>query len=292
MTPHFDLVNDVLEEILPPLTIFRSFLESTKDAVRKARELAEQSSLFSRSVLSAAWENLFSLQDSFSMQLVEYCDRDTVLKACDNMKCQRVAVREHFKCCSGCKIMNYCGRECQQHDWKAGGHREKCASYSLYRFSTSHLRLNETLVDSPTDLDSAYSAKERSFSRYVVHRAYLAGKAGVPPMIEQCRTVLASRGAGTIPAPGEIIFHCEFQLQPHFQPFPADRFPLPPFIPEVVAADMLQRVKASDGRMALYYLQIPHHDQDMGGLMLCRLRSTSRLLQAGGSPSGGEEILV
>ncbi|KAJ7617683.1 hypothetical protein DFH06DRAFT_1364393 [Mycena polygramma] len=52
------------------------------------------------------------------------------IKTCDNIECAKIRRRSRFRRCSGCNSFYYCSRECQTVDWKRGGHREHCASYT------------------------------------------------------------------------------------------------------------------------------------------------------------------
>ncbi|KAJ6458493.1 hypothetical protein C8R45DRAFT_1221578 [Mycena sanguinolenta] len=44
-------------------------------------------------------------------------------KACDNLQCSSVDVKNAFRRCSGCLRFYYCSQICQTTDWRHGGHR-------------------------------------------------------------------------------------------------------------------------------------------------------------------------
>ncbi|KAJ7440217.1 hypothetical protein B0H11DRAFT_2353802 [Mycena galericulata] len=78
-------------------------------------------------------------------------------KACDNLKCNKIAAKTDFWRCSGCQVFYYCCQVCQVADWKQGGHRTACRQYRS-------LSLNEP----ETNLFTC----EREFLRVLIQRDY------------------------------------------------------------------------------------------------------------------------
>ncbi|KAJ7917435.1 hypothetical protein B0H13DRAFT_2442567 [Mycena leptocephala] len=59
-------------------------------------------------------------------------NENSFMKACDNLECAEIGVKDRFKRCSGCKSLYYCSPECQAFDWNTGGHRTACRLYGTY----------------------------------------------------------------------------------------------------------------------------------------------------------------
>ncbi|KAJ6471726.1 hypothetical protein C8R47DRAFT_742306 [Mycena vitilis] len=59
------------------------------------------------------------------------------IRACDNIECTTIAPNVHFRRCSRCRSSYYCSYECQQLDWRTGGHREHCTRDSPHRLCES-----------------------------------------------------------------------------------------------------------------------------------------------------------
>jgi len=51
-------------------------------------------------------------------------------KHCHNDGCEVVGHLKDFKVCPQCKTARYCGAACQNQDWNAGGHKEKCGTFA------------------------------------------------------------------------------------------------------------------------------------------------------------------
>ncbi|KAJ6458792.1 hypothetical protein C8R45DRAFT_1109912 [Mycena sanguinolenta] len=77
------------------------------------------------------------------------------VKACDNLQCSSVDVKNVFQRCSGCLSFYYCSQICQTTDWRHGGHRKACSSYGKLSLSAKN--------------DEESTARQRSFLRALVH---------------------------------------------------------------------------------------------------------------------------
>ncbi|KAF7346747.1 MYND-type domain-containing protein [Mycena sanguinolenta] len=80
------------------------------------------------------------------------------VKACDNLQCSNVDVKNAFRRCSGCLSFYYCSQICQITDWRHGGHREACSSYGTLFLSAKN--------------DEESTARQRSFLRTLVQYDY------------------------------------------------------------------------------------------------------------------------
>lgn len=89
-----------------------------------------------------------------------------VLKAlrekCSNPKCAKTSgeLGVVLRDCSVCHAVKYCGRECQLHDWKEGGHGKVCKDLSLGKLPpTAGFAISE---DSDIEDECLKSSKENT----------------------------------------------------------------------------------------------------------------------------------
>ncbi|KAJ7628130.1 hypothetical protein DFH06DRAFT_723085 [Mycena polygramma] len=161
------------------------------------------------------------------------------IKTCDNIECAKIRRRSRFRRCSGCKSFYYCSRECQTVDWKRGGHREHCASYTTLTLAESK--------SCPLDF------KERHFMRALAQSYY---QDGVYELHEQ-QVVIMAKDA---PHGGVVITLLDFTHNPvqiSIQPFPDS--PLANYLDELGAewSNIVARAVSSRGRLHLHVMLVP-----------------------------------
>ncbi|KAJ7694628.1 hypothetical protein B0H17DRAFT_1199150 [Mycena rosella] len=117
-------IKDLLTEILPRATVHWAVVAEVKNIFPEAVSLAAQSRL-SKSVFSRDWKE-FSALAVERIKLLDSWERLSRLsfKACDNMDCGKIALKHKFKSCATCQSSDYCSRNCQLIDWRAG-HRDE-----------------------------------------------------------------------------------------------------------------------------------------------------------------------
>ncbi|KAK7030119.1 hypothetical protein R3P38DRAFT_2933282 [Favolaschia claudopus] len=106
----------------------RSVVRVTSKAILK-REMVH---LVAQLENTSAWERwdkwLNSVQEA-TLRVVEFADSPRPLKFCDNLTCEVVAPRKHFRCCGHCRKRCYCSPACQKADWV--NHRRFCAALDI-----------------------------------------------------------------------------------------------------------------------------------------------------------------
>ncbi|KAJ7458895.1 hypothetical protein FB451DRAFT_1272804 [Mycena latifolia] len=119
------LLVDLLKQLLPAYMMHYQVICQLKKHLHGAVVLAE-SPAFKSCSLYQAWKN-FAAFTQDRLKALEFFDSGTWIssKACENMKCLKIAHKADFKSCSGCSFSYYCGRGCQRIDWDAG-HRKCC----------------------------------------------------------------------------------------------------------------------------------------------------------------------
>ncbi|KAJ7167999.1 hypothetical protein C8R46DRAFT_259346 [Mycena filopes] len=139
----------ILREILPQALVHRAVVAQLQ---RSLEEVTNLPAAFKSSAFMADW-NVFVDSATEHMECYERwkANSKAALKACDNMKCGKIAAKAQFKCCATCRTVNYCSVDCQAVDW-CEGHREVCDKLRLVKFS-----FPETL-----------SKRGKSFLRFVV----------------------------------------------------------------------------------------------------------------------------
>ncbi|KAJ6466107.1 hypothetical protein C8R47DRAFT_1234986 [Mycena vitilis] len=100
-------------------------------------DAAEDPSAPEFEALSEDWEEFIGLAQSRITIRQDLYPYMVSMQACDNIECLKTQHRSRFGRCSGCNSFYYCSRECQTIDWRRGGHREHCASYTTLTLAES-----------------------------------------------------------------------------------------------------------------------------------------------------------
>ncbi|KAK7002292.1 hypothetical protein R3P38DRAFT_3042268 [Favolaschia claudopus] len=161
-----DLLSDVLHrclrwlvlDFLAPSTVYFGILVYLQKAILEISKSALASIPVDN--LAQAW-HIFFMATSERLDAGALFDSRTIesMSVCGNRECGVIATTNIFKCCSGCRAVNYCSRECQTLDWRAC-HRLFCAQYQ-----TNSIRLRRT-----------YTRKENAFLRFLLHQDYTLHK--------------------------------------------------------------------------------------------------------------------
>jgi len=68
-----------------------------------------------------------SLWEAKGVEWVKEVQEEVQRKECARRECRKVeAHKGEYKVCAGCRASWYCGKECQEKDWKTGGHKRRC----------------------------------------------------------------------------------------------------------------------------------------------------------------------
>ncbi|KAJ6527203.1 hypothetical protein DFH09DRAFT_1371440 [Mycena vulgaris] len=162
------LIDGFLIGLLPPALVYYRVMSALIPALRNVGDLVK-SQTFESSPVYEHWNTFHSLAVERIQVFNSYNNNENpFMKACDNLECAEIGVKDRFKRCSGCKSSYYCSPECQAFDWNAGGHRNACRLYgTLYLSADNDLRLK---------------GRDRAFLRAIVHNDYLKS---APNMISQ-----------------------------------------------------------------------------------------------------------
>ncbi|KAJ7697759.1 hypothetical protein B0H16DRAFT_1839608 [Mycena metata] len=129
-------------------------------------------------LLDVMWN---AYQDRHDLK-VAYEQRTTSAKgACDNVNCNKIALKATLRRCSGCRTFLYCSPTCQESDWKTGGHREMCAMHKLVRRSTC---------------DESFPSRDCAFIRFLLHEDYLAARRKI--ILDTMTTLHANPRMGSV----------------------------------------------------------------------------------------------
>ncbi|KAF7362936.1 hypothetical protein MVEN_00644600 [Mycena venus] len=162
-----DFVEVFFVAIFPMALVYYSVISALAPALDEVRELIKAPS-FRASEMYEHWSAFFSLAEDRILVFNSYNNNENPsMRACDNMKCSEIGLKDKFKRCTGCHSIYYCSQACQAIDWRGGGHRRACKSYgTLYLSEDNDLRLK---------------ARDRAFLRALVHDDYLKSKPLVLP---------------------------------------------------------------------------------------------------------------
>ncbi|KAJ7438366.1 hypothetical protein B0H11DRAFT_2254649 [Mycena galericulata] len=158
-------------------------------------------------------------------------------KACDNLKCNKIAAKTDFWRCSGCQVFYYCCQDCQVADWKQGGHRTACRQYRS-------LSLNEP--------ETNLFTREREFLRALIQRDYQSSITSI------CADQIAFMAAH--PASEDDVFITLFDYFANpvkIEIHSATDSPLAAILLSIGEewTDMVARAKRSDGRLHLHVVR-------------------------------------
>ncbi|KAJ6462229.1 hypothetical protein C8R45DRAFT_1220653, partial [Mycena sanguinolenta] len=149
--------------LLPSSLVHHRFLSQLTVALHEITDLVNTPA-FKRCTTYGLWKEFLSVANERLEVLAAFdsnrASRNT--KACDNLQCSKIDVKNSFRRCSGCLSVYYCSQSCQTTDWRHGGHRNACNSYGKLFLSPKN------------DADS--SSRQRSFLRALVHHDYKKAK--------------------------------------------------------------------------------------------------------------------
>ncbi|KAJ7133445.1 hypothetical protein C8R44DRAFT_23723 [Mycena epipterygia] len=131
-SPHFarldaedyDMVCSILSQILPKYLVYRSVLQAVDEGLRRLGPPHQKRIASSRA--KKVWIDFQVLAEERCMVVVHAAAVKGKAATCDNVKCQKIDVKNAFRKCAGCSTTLYCSKECQTLAWKEGGHKTMC----------------------------------------------------------------------------------------------------------------------------------------------------------------------
>ncbi|KAF7327170.1 MYND-type domain-containing protein [Mycena kentingensis (nom. inval.)] len=150
----------LLRQILPAYTVYHSVLTQLRASLLEVKDLDPMVHFRFRGTdeLAQIWMKFVGLVFN-RLRVVEDFNRGmlTASKACDEVKCSKIAERRNMKRCAGCLTVYYCSANCQKRDWSGiDGHRKFCQK--LRRIHHEDAR--------------AFRAKDRAFFRALLNFEY------------------------------------------------------------------------------------------------------------------------
>ncbi|KAJ7777195.1 hypothetical protein B0H16DRAFT_1853537 [Mycena metata] len=164
-----------LEQILPTLMIYHGDVQRLDHAFDHAEPILHCEP-FRNCALVDKWRVFASLARE-RLALVNQLGSLPYRRACDNVKIHEKAA---LKRCSGCLAFYYCSPQCQQVDWRDGGHRQVCtrASFHLGGGPYKELTVRERLFMRAV---LAHDYEKHKWSTvYVQEVTFMAENPGVP----------------------------------------------------------------------------------------------------------------
>ncbi|KAJ7648335.1 hypothetical protein DFH06DRAFT_1476353 [Mycena polygramma] len=129
-------LHEVVDNMLPAATIYRSVLLKLEPELANVKEIAD-STVFQATTMAEIWEYFVDVAQE-RIELERAVGATSSQKACDNMECGIIQGKREFRRCSHCRQVYYCSSECQKRDWRSG-HRESCDSLRICRFKNSDI---------------------------------------------------------------------------------------------------------------------------------------------------------
>ncbi|KAJ7633276.1 hypothetical protein FB45DRAFT_914782 [Roridomyces roridus] len=245
----------VLIDILPPFTLYRQVLRPIRGILRRG-EPYTITTAFAVSGLLASWTHFAGVAKE-RLAVLDALESGEILhiRSCDNLLCNKQAPKTDFMCCSGYQNSYYCSRDCQETDWKDGGHREACSENRTPI-------LNETM--SPTN-------RERSLIRAIVHRRYINAKSQIFRDTVKC--LQKHPGAGYFV---EFDYTVMAHVRITVRALSTNSTVLEQLSRHPQWHQMLARTACSDGRMTMHVVQMVAGDKT--GSLLIPLRSSSGIV--------------
>ncbi|KAJ7057560.1 hypothetical protein C8F01DRAFT_319549 [Mycena amicta] len=150
-------VRVVFAGILPQALAYHHTVASLRSAIPRVQSHL-QSSDFMASPFGTILNAFIGVAQQYFLVIERMRGPEAAMRrACDNLACPTVDLRNTVKCCSSCRAAYYCTKACQTADWKAG-HRAICYRYT----SWTPVRALETILVS----------QDRTFLRSLLQKCY------------------------------------------------------------------------------------------------------------------------
>ncbi|KAF7293962.1 MYND-type domain-containing protein [Mycena kentingensis (nom. inval.)] len=209
-----------------------------------------------RSKIFSAWEKLVHLAQEHTNLVVRFEQR-TRIAACDNVPCSQIGPAEHL-CCGGCRTTRYCSAECQRADWTTGKHKHACRAAAISHSGASSIFLSA--------LPRKYAKQQLAFFSFALTEHYRKECARTHVFAALRTLVLRDsdpRAFGAHPRGAAFIL---FNFTAGVILTLGDVLPRSMNDAEAIKAvaadnprlhELLDRVRRSNGRMALHVMRLP-----------------------------------
>ncbi|KAJ7469717.1 hypothetical protein FB451DRAFT_1560047 [Mycena latifolia] len=128
----------ILQDLLPASLAYYYNVDAIDNAFHEVQELVHNEH-FRRSAIVDQWRIFTALARERVLLLDSVrAGKFPSRRACDNVQCNKIRSKSAFRRCAGCQSFYYCSRQCQQIDWRQGGHREACSAGCPYHLGDGH----------------------------------------------------------------------------------------------------------------------------------------------------------
>ncbi|KAJ7673798.1 hypothetical protein DFH06DRAFT_1173301 [Mycena polygramma] len=229
-----------LSSVVPNTLVYRSALVRMPKAMNDVQRLVETRA-FRKSALYQPWLTFQEIVDDRIKFLSLFASGHyLVRKACDNVLCSQIHEKGNFKRCSGCLEFYYCSLNFQSLDLNSG-HRRMCATYRNFRM--------RDVLDS----------RDLSFLRELAHVDF---RRNLFEILYQIVDIMSLTGEPIMPMMTSMKYtggKASVQVSPLHMIFPDPRL-----------EDLMTRMHASRGRLALLHITV--HEGAARSTRIFRLR--------------------
>ncbi|KDQ55392.1 hypothetical protein JAAARDRAFT_195775 [Jaapia argillacea MUCL 33604] len=119
-----EMIFSVLGDVLSRYLVYYSVIRAVENGLGKVDGLERGKGLGGEK--GRVWETFLGLaKETIAIAMVWDGNKEKG-RTCDNVKCNKVDVKNNFRKCSACQVTLYCSEECQVLAWKEGDHRTVC----------------------------------------------------------------------------------------------------------------------------------------------------------------------
>ncbi|KAJ7732600.1 hypothetical protein DFH07DRAFT_990747 [Mycena maculata] len=140
------LLVQLLEQILPASLVYYRVVRQIKFSLPTALVLASAPD-FTLCAILPSWQR-FEYLVTHRIAALDHFESPAwvCFKACENLRCMKIAKKSDLEKCSRCGVPYYCSQPCQKVDWK-WSHRNVCRKPSQQNFSTREKSFIRSLME-------------------------------------------------------------------------------------------------------------------------------------------------
>ncbi|KAF7364235.1 Ankyrin repeat-containing protein [Mycena sanguinolenta] len=225
----------LLTNILPNAMVYYHVVAAIDEVLVDIKEICYNEHFRALKIFED-WDAFIKLADR---RIQSMRQNSSELKACDNLDCGKIQAGTQCRRCSGCKSVYYCNQECQMVDWRRGGHRNHCGSYTVLSLSKFWIY-------------SGMTFRERQYLRKLLHDDYMEN---IYSICERHLALMASNPDVLLLTLFDYtVTPVEISVQPVADSLLAATLNT---TVRVEWTNILDRVRNSHGRMHLHVMRVP-----------------------------------